>query len=142
MLELLFFDNKVFNALHPAELSKYKALLKNNVIPCGRPFFICDDNIPNLELEGFCNYILGPKRVSAKTWKTYAIQIAVYLRFMQAQGKHWLQATKTDLELYFTVRTTGEFQSSRRIKAQSWNIAKTAIVHLYEYALDTRLAKH
>lgn len=139
MTELFYFDKKTFNALPPAERSKYQALLRNVIIPSGRPFFLGDDYLPNRELEGFCNYIPGPKRPSKNTWKSYASQIAVFLRFMQAQGKSWLQATKSDLELYFTVRTTGEFQSTRKIKGRSWNVAKAAIVHLYEYAVDEEL---
>lgn len=139
MAELFYFDKQVFSELPPAERSRFLALLKNVVVPTGRPFFLGDDCLPNSELEGFCNYLLGPRRGSAKTWRTYASQVGVFIRFMQAQGKTWLQATKKDLDLYYTVRTTGEFQSKPPLKGRSWNVAKAAIVHLYEYALDEEL---
>jgi len=137
--ELLFFDKSIFNVLSKVEQYNYNTLMQNVVIPEGRPFFLGDNGLPVRELDGFCNYLLGPARESSKTWKTYAIPIAVYLRFMRAQGKCWKEAKEKDLDLYYTVRITGEFQSSPPLKKQSWNVAKTAIVHLYEYALDEGL---
>ncbi|HZX29820.1 MAG TPA: site-specific integrase, partial [Rhodocyclaceae bacterium] len=136
MAELFYFDKEIFNQLPLAERSQFQALLRNAVVPTGRPFFLGDDYLPSTELEGFCNYLLGPRRGSSKTWKTYATQVAVFIRFMQAQGKTWQQATKKDLDLYYTVRTTGEFQNKPPLKGRSWNVAKAAIVHLYEYAQD------
>lgn len=55
---------------------------------------------------------------------------------MTAQGKSWQQATKCDLDLYYTIRTSGEYQNQPALKDRSWNVAKSAIVHLYEYARD------
>ncbi len=139
MAELFYFDKKIFSELPPVERSRFQALLENVVVPTGRPCFLDDDCLPSSELEGFCNYLLGPRRGSAKTWKTYASQVAVFIRFMKAQGKTWSQATKKDLDLYYTVRTTGEFQSKPPLKGRSWNVAKAAITHLFEYALDEDL---
>lgn len=139
MAELFYFDKAVFNQLPPVERSRFQKLLKKVVVPTDRPFFLDDNGLPNRELEGFCNYLLSPRRGSTKTWKTYASQVAVFIRFMNAQGKVWQQATKRDLDLYYTVRTSGEFQNKPPLKGRSWNVAKAAIVHLYEYALDEEL---
>lgn len=139
MAELFYFDKDVFNQLTPVERSRFKTLLKHVVIPTGRPFFLDDNGLPNRELDGFCNYLLAPRRGSIKTWKTYASQVAMFIRFMKAQGKVWQQATSRDLGLYYTVRTGGEFQNQPPLKGRSWNVAKAAIVHLYEYALDEGL---
>ncbi len=116
-MELFFFDKDIFDVLPKAERSKYQAVLQSVVVPTGRPFFLGDDGLPIPELEGFCKYLLGPRRASPKTWATYASQIVVFLRFMQAQGKTWRDATREDLNLYYTVRTTGEFQNKPPLKA-------------------------
>ncbi|MGY3913092.1 site-specific integrase [Aeromonas piscicola] len=103
MAELFYFDTSIFNHLHPVERAQFKELLKKNIIPNGRPFFLDSNNLPDRELDGFCNYLLSPRRGSVKTWKTYASQVGVFIRFMAAQGKTWLQATKRDLDLYYIV---------------------------------------
>ncbi|MGY4091397.1 tyrosine-type recombinase/integrase [Aeromonas hydrophila] len=139
MAELFYFDTSIFNHLHPVERAQFKELLKKNIIPNGRPFFLDSNNLPDRELDGFCNYLLSPRRGSVKTWKTYASQVGVFIRFMAAQGKPWLQATKRDLDLYYIVRTSGEYQNQPALTGRSWNVAKTAIVHLYEYAVDEGL---
>lgn len=138
-MELFFFNKDIFDVLPKVERSKYKSLLQNVVLPRGRPFFLEDNGLPVRDLDGFCNFLIAPLRSSANTWATYANQVEVFLRFMQAQGKSWKDATKADLNSYYAVRTTGEFQSRLALKGQSWNVAKTSIVHLYEYALDEGL---
>jgi integrase/recombinase XerC len=138
-MELFFFDRNALEMLPEVEHLKFNDLLRKVVLPLGRPFFLNEDGLPDWELDGFCTYLLAPRRKSAKTWKTYAIQILVFLRFMTSQGKEWKDAVRVDLNRYYTVRTTGEFQSSEKLTARSWNIAATAIVHLYEYALDEKL---
>lgn len=136
MVELFYFDKEMFNQLPSVERIRYLDLIKKNVVPSGRPFFLDDAGLPDRELEGFCNYLLNPHRGSAKTWATYAIQVAVFERFMRAQGLAWKAATKKHLDLYYTVRITGEFQNRPPLKSRSWNVVKAAIVHLFEYALD------
>lgn len=136
MPELFFFNRNLLKHLPKAERSKYQSLLNKVALPTGRPFFLGDNALPDRELDGFCRYLLAPRRASAHTWSTYASQIAVFLRFMEAQGKSWKDACRADLNLYYTVRTTGEFQDGPVLRGQSWNVAKASIVHLYEYALD------
>ncbi len=139
MAELFYFDKGVFDQLPPVERTKFRALLKTNMIPNGRPFFLDDNGLPEQILDGFCKYLLCPQRASIQTWKTYANQVSIFIRFMTAQGKSWQQATKCDLDLYYTIRTSGEYQNQPALKDRSWNVAKSAIVHLYEYALDKGL---
>lgn len=139
MPQLFYFDKSIFDELPKVELTKYKTLFKNVVVPNGRPFFLGDNGLPDRDLDGFWNYLLSPNRMSSITWATYANQTAVYLRYMEAQDKSWKVATKEDLDLYYIVRTTGEYQNRPALKGQSWNVAKCAIVHLYEYALEKGL---
>lgn len=139
MPELYIFERDVLEALPARERSKYRGLLKTALIPNGRPFFLSSEGIPIRELDGFCNYLLDPRRASVKTWATYAGQISIFLRYMEAQGKDWKLAVKDDIKKYYRVRTTGEFQHGPVLKGQSWNVAKTAIVHLYEYAIEAGL---
>lgn len=138
-MELFFFRRDVFDALPVSERSKYLDLMKSNAVPTGRPFFLGSDGLPDRELDGFCAYLLDPRRGSAKTWLTYANQVAVFLRFIQAQGKSWKDVTPDDLKVYYRVRTTGEFQEGTVLKGRSWNVAKSAIVHFYEYAQEAGL---
>jgi len=138
-MELFFFDHEVLTALPKAERSKYLALVKAVVIPDGRPFFIGADGRPDTDLDGFCTYLLDPRRGSRNTWKTYANQVAVFLRFLEMQKKSWKDVNRDDLKAYYRVRTTGEFQIGPAIKGQSWNVVKSALVHLYEYAVDSGL---
>ena len=138
-MELHFFDPELFDALPRAERAKYTTLAKSASIPAGRPFFILRNGLPDRDLDGYCAYLLDPRRRSSNTWKTYASQVAVFLRFMTAQNKSWKDATKDDLRAYYQVRSTGAFQVGPAIKGQSWNIAASAIVHLYEYALEAGL---
>jgi len=65
----------------------------------------------------------------------------VFLRFLDAQGKSWKNASRGDLKLYQRIRTTGEYQFGPVLKGRSWNVAKSAIVHLYEYAVDVGLVE-
>ncbi|CAJ8262052.1 integrase domain-containing protein SAM domain-containing protein [Burkholderia pseudomallei] len=139
MSELFFFDSAVLGMLPPTERVRFEAISTLLAIPNGRPFFLRSDGLPDCELDGFCDYLLDPRRRSAETWATYAIQVGIFLRFMKAQKKSWKQATESDLKKYYNVRTTGKHQIGPRLKGQSWNVVKTAIVHLYEYALDARL---
>lgn len=139
MCELFIFDRAVLNALPSGERSKYLALLGKLLLSDGRPFFLDDRGGPIPELDGFCKYLLDPCRGSAKTWATYAGQIAVFLRYLNAQGINWKDVGEDDITRYFEVRTTGQFQHGKVLKGQSWNVAKSAIVHLYEYALDAGL---
>lgn len=140
-MELFFFDRDVLEVLPKGERSKYLALAKAAFIPDGRPFFIGADGLPDRDLDGFCAYLLDPRRGSQNTWKTYANQVAVFLRFLEAQKKSWKDVIRDDLKTYYRVRTTGEFQIGPVIKGQSWNVVKSALVHLYEYALDAGLIK-
>lgn len=138
-MELLFFDRAVLEQLQKAESLQFLDVLRRVVIPSGRPFFLDANGLPDKDLEGFCNYLLTPGRKSVKTWRTYAVQISVFLRFMTAQGKEWKDAERNDLNLYYIVRTSGEFQNSQKLSPRSWNVAAVAIVHLYEYAHDQGL---
>lgn len=111
-------------------------------IPENRPVFVGTDGLPDPELDGFCKYLIGPGRASPRTWETYAYQISMFLRFVESQRiPSWRQVERNDLDNYFIARTTGEFQNSPRITGRSWNIAKAAIVLLYEYALENGLVK-
>lgn len=138
-MELFFFDKSFLSCMPKAELAKYQGLLQSTDIPDGRPFFLNSHGLPDPELDGFCQYLLAPSRPSSKTWLSYATQVHVFLRFMEAQGKNWKQAQKADLEAYYQTRVLGKHQNGKAIKTQSWNIAKTAIVHLYEYGLESGL---
>ena len=138
-MELFFFDHKVLTAIPKAEGAKYLALVEKLFVPDGRPFFIGADGRPDSDLDGFCAYLLDPRRGSQNTWKTYANQVAVFLRFLEAQNKYWKDVTREDLKTYYRVRTMGEFQIGSVIKGQSWNVVKSALVHLYEYAVDAEL---
>ena len=138
-MELFFFDREVLAVLPKGERSQYLSMANAALIPDGRPFFLGADGLPDRELDGFCEYLLDPKRGSPNTWKTYAIQVHVFLRFLEVQKKHWKHVTREDLKAYYKVRATGEFQVGAPIKGQSWNVVKSALVHLYEYALDAGL---
>lgn len=138
-MELHFFDPEILNLLPDAERSTYEELGKAAFIPKGRPFFINSHGLPDSDLDGFCDYLLHPSRGSRLTWKTYATQVSIYLRFLDSQGKSWKEVTNSDLKNYYFVRTSGEFQLGPSIKGQSWNVAKSALVHLYEYALEAGL---
>lgn len=138
-MELFFFDREVLAVLPKGERSQYLSMANAALIPDGRPFFLGPDGLPDRELDGFCEYLLDPKRGSPNTWKTYAIQVDVYLRFLSAQKKSWKQATREDIKAYYRVRATGKFQMGAPIKGQSWNVVKSALVHLYEYALEAGL---
>lgn len=140
-MELFLFDRKVLATLKKTERVAFTAMARASFIPDGRPFFIGEDSLPEEELDGFCSYLLDPKRESPNTWKAYANQVAIFIRFMNVQNKSWKDATKEDLRNYYIVRTTGEFQSSPRIKGKSWNLVKSAIVHLYEYAQEVGLIR-
>lgn len=139
MSALFFFDSKLLDKLPPYERARFEPILNSLAIPEGRPFFLGDDGLPDRDLDGFCDYLIDPRRASAKTWATYAIQVSIYLRFLRAQKKSWKEATKSDLKKYYSVRTTGKYQIGTQLKGQSWNVAKAAIVHLYEFALDAKL---
>lgn len=136
MHELFFFDRHVLDCLPEGERSKYEALLNASLVPDGRPFFLDSNGLPDRKLDGFCNYLVDPMRSSPKTWATYAGQVNVFLRFMEAQGKSWIDASRDDLKLYQRVRMTGEHQCGPVMKGRSWNVAKSAIVQLYDYAVD------
>ncbi len=137
--QLFFFKKNILNSLPPKERKRFNDILLSLFIPDGKPFFLNSEGLPDHELEEFCDYLISPRRGSTQTWKTYASQIDIFLRFMHAQGKTWKEASRNDLDLYYKVRSTGEFQTGPKLKGRSWNVAKTAIVHLYEYALDAGL---
>lgn len=139
MREFFVFERAVFDALPKEERSNYHALLGALLIPDGQPFFLGEDGLPVRDLDGFCNYLMDPCRWSRNTWATYAGQVAVFLRYLDAQCLDWKDVCLEDIKNYFKVRTTGQFQHGKVLKAQSWNVAKTAIVHLYEYALEANL---
>lgn len=139
MPDLYTFDPSVFDALPKAQRAKFMELVQKNHIFEGKPFFLDDESLPVPFLDGFCDYLVKPKRKSPNTWKNYASHVSVFLRFLKAQGKAWNEVEKYDLDTYYRVRTNTEFQSSAAIKDQSWNVAATAIVHLYEYANESGL---
>lgn len=129
-----FFSRNLFESLPPHERGVWEAMAKRLQVQEGRPFFTGEDGLPDEALDGFCRYLVDPQRPSPNTWKTYAYQVAVFLRWLIAQEKHWREVTREDLDMYYMVRTTDEFQMGPAILGQSWNIAKTALVHFYEYA--------
>jgi integrase/recombinase XerC len=139
MIKLFFFQKNFHHKLAKREREIYGQLQKKLVIPHGQPFFLSSNGLPDQELNGFCSYLLSPRRASPRTWASYAIQVAIYIRYLESQGKDWKAAKRNDIKSYFIVRTTGEFQNKAPIKTRSWNIAATAIVHLYEYAQDNLL---
>lgn len=132
----MFYDPTVLDALPKAERSLFKGWADAAALLPGRPFFVGDDGLPDLELDGFCNYLVNPNRASPRTWATYANQVFIFLRFMEAQEKSWKKATREDLKTYYRVRITGKNQNKPALKGQSWNVAKSALVHLYEYAFE------
>ena len=142
MFELFHFDKSTLNVLPTKERKYYLDLIKKNLILDKRPFFLNEEGIPNRELNDYCNYLIHPCRRSTRTWATYTSQISIFLRFLESQEnpKSWLEATENDLKNYYLVRTTGEFQfGTRPLTGRSWNIAKTALVHLYEFAIEEKL---
>ncbi len=136
---VFFFDDQVLEKISPTERAWYKSTASQLAVAKGRPCFVASDGLPDPELDGFCDYLIDPSRASQRTWASYAIQVNVFLRFVDSQEKNWKAVTHEDLNDYYQVRVTGDFQNTPRIKPQSWNIAKTAIVHLYEYAVDRKL---
>ena len=138
-MEVRFFSRHLFGSCPPRARAEYEAIAARLHVPEGRPYFVADDGLPDEELDGFCQYLTDPQRPSPNTWKTYAYQLAVYLRWLRAQGKHWKEVTRDDLDTYYKVRTSEEFQTGIAIQGRSWNIAKTALVHFYEYARDKSL---
>lgn len=139
MRELFYFDRQILASLPKEERSKYETFLVRSLMPGRRPFFIDGNGFVDRELDGFCSYLIDPRRGSEKTWATYAGQIDVFLRFLDAQGKSWKEASRDDLKLYHRIRATGEYQIGPVLKGRSWNVAKSAIVHLYEYAVEIGL---
>lgn len=134
MSELFFFSNDIVRNLPNKELSKLTPILHNLLIPESRPFILRGDGMIDEDLDKFFDYLASPSRRSPNTWKAYASQIIVFIRFMEAQGKHWKKATKEDLNRYYMVRTTGDFQNTKPIKGTSWNLVAAALVHLYEFS--------
>ncbi|THC45875.1 tyrosine-type recombinase/integrase [Massilia sp. Mn16-1_5] len=141
LMELYFFDPKIFDNLPNSERKKYTELINSLAIPAGRPFFLDKNHVPDKELDGFCSYLLEPRRRSPNTWRTYANQISLFLRFVEAQKKTWKDVTRKDLLTYYRVRTTGDFQDGNIIKGQSWNVTASAVVHLYEYGVEAGIVE-
>lgn len=138
-MEVRFFSHDLFSDLPPRERAKYEAIAKRLSVREGRPFFVGDDGFPIEDLDAFCKYLVDPQRPSINTWKTYAYQLNVFFRWLDVQGKHWTEVVREDLDTYHMVRTSTEFQTGNAIQGQSWNIAKTALVHFYEYAKSRSL---
>jgi integrase/recombinase XerC len=141
LLRLHLFDPTKGAAPSTILREELDAILKARCVPAGRPIFFNSGGLPDASLDGFVDYLIDPDRKSSNTWKSYAQHIAVFIRYLDAQGKHWTQATEKDLKQYYRVRCKGAFQSLPPIKDRSWNIAAAAIVHLYEYAVEARLVE-
>ena len=71
MAELFYFDKGVFDQLPPVERTKFRALLKTNMIPNGRPFFWMTMACQNRYSTVFVNTysvlnVLGKVRISGE----------------------------------------------------------------------------
>lgn len=138
MYELFFYDEKVFKKLSKADYSEYQAIFLKLQIPYKRPFILKNGCIEK-ELDKFFDYLIVPKRRSVNTWATYANQLILFLKFLEAQNVEWKDVTKFDISNYFMVRTSGNHQNLPAITDRSWNLTATTIVHLYEFALEENL---
>jgi integrase/recombinase XerC len=135
--ELFIFNSAVIGNMPKQDHTNLTSILKNLHIPEGRPFIVNEDGMPDRHLDKFFDYLSGPARRSANTWKSYASQIILFIRFMEVQGKGWKEATKEDLNTYYMVRTSGDFQNTPPISGNSWNLAAAALIHLFEFAKDS-----
>lgn len=138
-MKVHFFSRSSFAHLPPRTRIRYEAMADRLYVREGRPFFLDPGELPDELLDDFCQYLLAPARASPQTWKTYAAQISLFLRFLKAQVVDWRQVDKGHIDSYFAVRTSGDFQDSHPITHRSWNIAAAAIIKLYEYAVQKEI---
>lgn len=149
MLKLLKFDSKKLADYCPsfatsAEWSIYieEADFIGSALVEGRPFFI-DEETGEIddELNSYVEYLMSPRRRSVNTWHTYAYQVRIFLKFLERQGVNWKNVQRKHLNRYYLARRKGERLQGETVSANSWNIGKEAIVHLYEYGLQEGLIK-
>lgn len=110
----------------------------------GMPFIINEDLKFDSKLNEVIKSIVDPKRRSKKTWKTYSEEIALYLRFMNAQEVHWLDADAEIIKRYWRARrlcSSPHKKNGEPIETSSWNLAVSALNLLYNSALDKKLIK-
>ncbi|MCG9093554.1 tyrosine-type recombinase/integrase [Laribacter hongkongensis] len=101
-------------------------------------FFLGNDFSYDEHLNGFCRYLISPRRVSPNTWKSYAYTAAEYLDFSDARGVQWLNADNEHLIDYFGIKTRGT-ATLQKVEGQTWNHIQIVLVHMYEYALRKKL---
>lgn len=149
MRELFFFKRELLDrapvpeGLDPNEWESFVRSAEEAMPEEGRPCFLdAKSAAPDEELNRFVGErLITSRRESPRTWSSYAHSLSILFRHMERQGFDWKKATERRLNRFFFVRTSGKFQNVRAISSSSWNVAATALVHLYEWAKDDGLIK-
>lgn len=108
----------------------------------GVPYYIDDRLQYDPIINKYFRSLPSSNTPSRKTWKTYSEQLSIFMRFLHANNKHWLEVKKEDLRDYYAVRRlspSGHLKSKEPISPSSWNLAIAAIVSLYDWALEEDL---
>ncbi|WP_081862540.1 tyrosine-type recombinase/integrase [Chromobacterium haemolyticum] len=135
---LHFLESKLFDTLPKRERDEYLKIQRNLGIPDGHPFFLDDDFNYDEHLNGFCRYLIAPRRDSPNTWKSYAYTAAEYLDFSDARSIPWLNASSEHLNDYYRIKTLGT-TTLKKVEDNTWNRIQIVLVHMYEYALKQKL---
>ncbi len=96
--------------------------------------FQCDPVI-----NEYFKYLALPLTPSPQTWRTYAEQLSIYMRFLDASGITWRDATEDDLARFYRVRRISGDANGQTIGVSSWNLFVAAAAKFYEWALERGL---
>jgi integrase/recombinase XerC len=136
--DLYFFDSDVFDKLSKKERAEFLKMVKSIGLPDGHPFFLGEDLGFDKELNGFCRFLVGPRRLSFHTWRSYSYAGAEYLDFCDARGVNWVTATEEHLTDFYNIKTNGT-ETLAGVDGKSWNQTSVVLSHLYKYAKRKKL---
>lgn len=113
-----------------------KELAKELGIVDGLPFSINSDFQYESDINRFFRYLTVAETPSPNTWRTYAEQLSIYFRFLEANSKDWKDVSQEDLRDFYVAR---RISPDTPVSIETWNVSVSALVKFYEWAFDHSL---
>ena len=117
-------------------------VLARRAVPAKMPFFVDDQTLeyPH-DINGFLRRLPSQGVNSPITWKAYAYQVAVWVRYIRenmGRNSIW-EATREDAESFYRSRRTMDPDTA--ISASTWNSLVRVLVKLYDYGIEKEHTK-
>lgn len=111
-------------------------IVKQENVQNGQYFVLRNGEIDE-NLTTYFDYLVSARTGKEKTWDSYAGQLRIFFRYLDAISVNWKEVTPKILQIFYKKRRLGN--SKKNISKNSWNLALAAIDSLYRWAVSEKI---